>query len=572
MPHTRAIPRFTRGLCFTVLVIFLGAFGTHPLAGQSPSADVLLTNANVITMDPKHPTAQAIAIHGDRIAWVGSTDDAKKLFRAPVRVIDLHGATVLPGIIDAHTHLLSLGQSLLRLNLKGVATEAEGVARVKEKAATTPPGEWILGWGWDEGAWASHYPTNQALSAASPNNPVYLTGLHSFASWANDKALALAGITKNTPDPGNGTIVRDAKTGEPTGILLNTAQELVSKKIPPLTLDQTKKAIEAAARECLRNGLTAAHEAGVSPLELQAFRELVREGRPPLRVFVMLDGANRALIDEWLARGPEIDPRHQLTIRSIKLFADGALGSRGALLFEPYSDDPKTKGLIATPEAEIYALTRRALEKGFQVATHAIGDAANHMVLDAYERALREVPAARDPRLRVEHAQVLAPQDIPRFAKLGVIASMQPPHATSDMPWAEKRLGPQRIKGAYAWRSVLRTGARLPLSSDFPGETLNPIEEIYAAITRQNASGNPPGGWYPEQKLTLAEALRGYTLEAAYAGFEENVMGSIAEGKLADLTVISKDLTKLSPRELLSIRVLETWIAGKQVFGVAPGK
>lgn len=454
------------------------------------------------------------------------------------------------------------------MNLKGVATEAEAVARVKEKAASTPLGEWILGWGWDEGAWASHYPTNQALSAASPNHPVYLTGLHGFASWANKKAQALAGINKDTPDPENGKIVRDEKTGEPTGILLNRAQELVSKKIPPLTLEQVKKALEVAARECLRNGLTAAHEAGVSPLELQAFRELVREGRMPLRVFVMLDGANRSMVDEWLARGPEIDPRHQLTIRSLKLFADGALGSRGALMFEPYSDAPQTKGLITTPESEIYALTRRALEKGFQVATHAIGDAANHMTLDAYERALREVPAARDARLRIEHAQVLAPQDIPRFAKLGVIASMQPAHCTSDMPWAEKRVGPERVKGAYAWRSVLQTGAHLPLSSDFPGETLNPFEEIYAAVTRQDAAGNPPGGWYPEQKLTLDEALRGYTVEAAYAGFDENVLGSISAGKLADLTVISKDITKLAPRELLSTRVLETWVAGRQVFSV----
>ena len=565
MPQADPLPRAARTLSFFLLILLL-AFS---IAGQSPPADLLLLNANIITMDPQRPLAQAIAIRGDRITWVGTAGEAKKLFHGDVRTIDLHGATVLPGLIDAHTHLLSLGQSLLRLNLKGANTEAEVVARVKQRAATSKPGEWILGWGWDEGEWASRYPSNDTLSAASPRNPVYLVGLHSFASWANKKALELAGIDKNTKDPENGKILRDEKTGEPTGILLNRAQELVSRKIPPLTLEQVKKAIDLAAHECVRYGLTSVHEAGVSPLELTALRELLREGRLPLRVSVMLDGANRAWLDEWLRRGPEIDPRHQLTVRSVKLFADGALGSRGAALFEPYADATQTKGQFTTPEPEIYALTRRCLEKGFQVATHAIGNAANHIVLDAYQRALREVPAARDARLRIEHAQVLAPEDIPRFAKLGVIASMQPPHCTSDMPWAEKRVGAERIRGAYAWRSVLKTGAHLPLSSDFPGESLNPFDGIYAAITRQDASGTPPGGWYPEQKLTLEEALRGYTLEAAYAEFEENIKGSIAPGKLADLTVISKDITKFAPKEILSLRVRETWLAGKQIFSAA---
>lgn len=536
------------------------------IPAQNSNPDLLLLNAHVVTMNEKQPVAQAIAIRGDRIVWVGTNDKAKQLFPKAARTLDLHGATVLPGIIDAHTHLIDLGESLVRLNLKGVATEKEIVDRVNQRVASATPKEWILGWGWDEGQWASNYPSNQALSSVSPQNPVFLVGLHTFAAWANKRALELAGINKDTKDPENGKIIRDEKTGEPTGILLNRAQDLVARHIPPMTLVQVKRALQLAARECVRNGLTSIHEAKVTSITIQAFRELVREGHMPLRIYAMLDGADKNLVEEWLKRGPEIDPLRQLTIRSIKIFADGALGSRGAALLEPYSDAPQTKGLMITPESEIYSLTRRSLERGFQVCTHAIGDAANRSVLDAYAQAQQEVPGARDPRLRVEHAQVLAPTDIPRFAKLGVIASMQPTHCTSDMPWAEKRLGPQRIKGAYAWRSVKDSGAHLPLSSDFPGETLNPFYGIYAAITRQDPQGHPPGGWYPEQKLTLDEALRGYTVEAAFAGFEENEKGSIEKGKLADLTVISKDITKLPPKEILSIRVLKTFVGGKPVY------
>lgn len=537
---------------------------------ESPAPDLLLFNGHVITMNAGLPAAQAIAIRQDRVVWVGSSEEARKLFRSTTHRIDLQGATVLPGLIDAHTHLFELGKSLVRLNLKDVATAQEAVELIRKRAASVPPNEWILGWGWDEGKWASAYPDNEALSRASPNNPVFLTGLHSFAAWANKKALQLAGIGKQTKDPENGKIVRDEKTGEPTGILLNQAQALVEKHIPAMSLPQMEKAIELAAQECVRHGLTSVHEARVSGTMIQAFRELVREGRLPLRVYLMLDGADPTLVREWLARGPEIDPHHQLTIRAFKLFADGALGSRGAALLEPYTDSPGTKGLIVTPAAAIHDLTRSSLQRGFQVCTHAIGDAANRMTLDAYEQALHEVSQARDPRLRIEHAQVVAPDDIPRFARLRVIPSMQPTHCTSDMGWAEKRLGPQRVKGAYAWRSLLQTGAHLPLSSDFPGETLNPFYGIYAAMTRRDPQGNPPGGWYPEQELTLDEALRGYTSEAAYAEFEESMKGTVEAGRLADLTVISSDITRLAPREILSIQVVKTLVGGKIVFEHKP--
>ncbi len=536
---------------------------------QSRHADLLLFNANVITMDSTQPRAQAIAIEHGRIVWVGTDEGSKKLFDRSTSRVDLHRSTVLPGIIDAHTHLFELGKSLLRLNLKDVKTPQEAVELVRKRIASAQPGEWILGWGWDEGQWAAAYPNNDALSKVSPNNPVVLAGLHSSAIWANQKALELAGIGKQTGDPEHGKILHDEKTGEPTGILLNQAQQLLEAHIPPMSPEQTKKAIELAARECIRNGLTSVHEARVSRTILQALRELNGEDRLPLRVYVMLDAADPTLVKEWLDHGPEIDPNHRLTIRAFKVFADGALGSRGAALLEPYSDAPNTKGVMTTSPAQIRALTRSALQRGFQVCTHAIGDAANRLTLDAYEQAGKDVPEApklEDTRLRIEHAQVLSPQDIPRFAKLGVIPSMQPTHCTSDMPWAEKRVGPQRIKGAYAWRSLLQTGVHLPLSSDFPGETLNPFYGMYAAITRQDPQGNPPNGWYPEQRLTLNEALKGYTTEAAYAEFEEKNKGSIEPGKLADLTVISGDLTKMSPKEILQIHVVETFVAGKVAY------
>jgi predicted amidohydrolase YtcJ len=550
------------GLIFFVILAALTGFDRAP---AKPSADLLILNARIVTMDAKHLTATAMVIKGNRIVWVGDTAEAQRRF-PETRAIDLRGATVLPGIIDAHTHLIGLGKSLVHLNLKDVATAKEAVERVKQRVSSAGPNEWILGWGWNEGKWASHYPDNRALSDVSPNNPVYLVGLHTFAAWANKRALQLAGITKDTKDPPSGRILRDEKTGEPTGVLLNHAQDLVETQIPPMTLEQTEQALEMAAQECVRYGLTSVHEAKASPIMVDAFRDLIRENRLPLRVYAMLDGADPALVSQWLQRGPEIDPDHQLTIRAFKLFADGALGSRGAAMLEPYSDAPPSKGTLTTPEPDVYNLSRKSLQRGFQVCTHAIGDAANRMVLDAYAQALSDVPQAHDPRLRIEHAQVLSPQDIPRFAKLGIISSMQPVHATSDMGWAEQRLGPQRIKGAYAWRSLLQTGVHLPLSSDFPGETLNPFYGIYAAITRQDPEGNPAGGWYPEQRLTLEEALRGYTVEAAYAEFEELAKGSIEPGKLADFIVISQDITSLPAKEILKIRVLKTFVGGNLVY------
>jgi predicted amidohydrolase YtcJ len=350
----------------------------------------------------------------------------------------------------------------------------------------------------------------------------------------------------------------------PTGILLNQAQPLVSRHIPPLASGKIEEALMLAQQRCLEHGLTSVHDANVTRPVLDALKALSADRRLTMRVYAMLDGTDKELIDWFLTRGPEID--EWLTVRSIKVFADGALGSRGAALMERYTDKPETSGVARISTEDLTSLTSRALRAGFQVATHAIGDLANRNTLDAYEAAVKAVSGSSDPRLRVEHAQVVALEDIGRFAKLGIICSMQPPHCTSDMPWAEARVGPERIKGAYAWRRFLDAGVRLALNSDFPGENLDPFAGMCAAETRQTPEGKPEGGWYADQRLTRQEVLRAYTVESAYAAFEEKVKGQIAPGMLADFVVLSADISAIPPRSLLGVRVEQTWVAGKRVF------
>jgi len=546
-----------------VIWIFLMAYcGRQNTISQ---AEKFFVNGHILTMDESHPEAEALAIGQGKILAVGNSIKIKKSYpRADV--IDLAGKTVMPGIIESHGHLLSLGQSFLELNLEGIATPEEAAEKVRQRALQTPAGVWITGWGWDEGAWAKNYPTDRVLSEAAPKNPVYLRGLHGFASWVNAKAMEAAEITASTPNPPNGEILKEAKTHRPTGILTNKAQGLVEKHIPPPAPDQIEKALELAQEECLKNGLTTVHEANTTSEMLAAFRRLIKKDELKIRVYAMLDGTDQNLIEPFLIKGPEIDPNQTLTIRCIKIFVDGALGSRGAAFLGPYSDAPGVRGVVVTPEDALYQLTVRALKSNFQVAVHAIGDMANRLTLNAFKRALEAVPAAKDHRLRVEHAQVVALEDISKFAPLRIVLSMQPPHATSDMAWAETRVGPGRIKSAYAWRSFLETGIHLTLNSDFPGETLNPFSGMYAAETRQTPDGKPAGGWYPEQCLTRKEVLRAYTIEAAYSGFEENIKGKIQPGMLADFIVLSDDISTLPPAKLLSLRVLQTYLGGKLVY------
>jgi predicted amidohydrolase YtcJ len=558
-------------------------------------ADLLLMNGRVYTLgwgEPDregrpaadaphtaggwHPDAQALAIRGDRIVLVGTNAQAMALRGPRTQTIDVHGATVLPGLVDAHVHIAELGASLERVNLVGVATEAEAVDRVEARARQTSKGQWIVGWGWDEGAWANHYPDMALLSARVPDHPVLLRGLHSFAVWGNRLAFERAGITRDTPSPEGGEIRKDVD-GRPTGILLNNAARLLTASIPAATPAELEKRAIAGLAEMARSGYVAVHEAAADRDLLGALRALDARNQLPIRVYAMLAQRDEAEMEEWKDRAPETAPqnggpqqngnpkRAGLQIRSVKAFYDGALGSRGAALVDDYTDRPGHRGVGGAEYGFRADLLTAMMGKGYQVAIHSIGDRANRETLDFFERAFAAHPAARTGRHRIEHAQVVSPSDMPRFAQLGVIASMQPGHAVEDMAWAEQRLGAERIKGAYAWRSLRRAGARLVLSSDLPGSDYNIFYELHAATTRRDRNLHPSGGWRPEERLTIEEALRGYTTWAAYAAFAENDSGMLAPGRLADVTVIDIDpfvTASDAPDKLLTGSITKTIVGG----------
>ncbi|NOZ56891.1 MAG: amidohydrolase [Calditrichaeota bacterium] len=544
--------------------VFVG-FAVVLLTGCSQPPDLAVVARKIVTMDEERPQAEVLLVRGDRIVAVGSREQLAGDLKRARKVLDFGDAVVYPGFIDAHLHVAGTGRALMELNLVGTSSLDEVLTRVREKAVELEPGEWLLGRGWDQNDWpVKRFPTKFDLDRVVPDRPVYLKRIDGHAGWANSAALRLAGIDASTPDPEGGRIVRLPGSREPSGVLVDNAMGLMSAVLPQADRELVRKQILKAMDHFASLGLTCVHDAGVDSVDLTVYRELVDAGQAKVRVVAML--LQGPILDDYFRSGPVLDYGNgMLTIRCVKLFADGALGSRGAALFEPYSDDPGNRGLLVTPPEEIEKVTERALRAGFQVATHAIGDRANHLVLDAYEKALAAVPTA-DHRLRVEHAQVLAPEDIPRFAKLGVIPSMQPTHATSDMPWAEDRLGPDRIRGAYAWRSLLDTGVRIPGGSDSPVESANPLLGIYAAVTRQDLSGNPPGGWYPEQRVTLHEALRMFTVDAAYAAFQEHELGSLSPGKKADLTVLDRDLASVPPSEIPRARVVATVVGGNVVY------
>lgn len=516
---------------------------------------MLLCNARVITLDERRPRAEAVAIADGRIAAVGSEAECAPF--AEGERIDLRGAVVLPGLVDAHAHLLGLGIYLAEVDLVGVESEAALVARVAARAA----GEgWLRGFGWDQTRWpGGAFPTNEGISRAVPHRPVWLSRIDGHAALVNDAALRLAGIDATTPDPPGGRIVR-RPDGTPTGLLVDTAMELVERCIPPMTEAEREARILAACDACARLGLTGIHDAGDDLATLATLERLDGAGRLPLRIYAMVEGGRGETLAPWLARGPHQGDR--LTVRCVKLFLDGALGSRGAAFHEPYDDDPGNRGLRLLEGERLRALLEASDAAGFQVAVHAIGDWANAEALDAFADAgLR--PGAR-PRL--EHAQILRPADVVRAARMGVIASMQPTHCTSDMPWVEARLGRRRLEGAYAWRSFLDAGACLALGSDFPIESPDPRKGIYAAITRQDERGHPAGGFLPRERIAPVQALRGFTAGAAFASFAEEEAGRIAPGCRADLTVLDRDPLVAEPREILEAAVLRTIVAGRTVF------
>ncbi len=477
------------------------------------------------------------------------------------RVIDASNATILPGLTDAHGHLYGLGVSLDVVDLVDTQSYDEVIARVKERGSRAAGGEWIIGRGWDQNDWAvKEFPTHEALDLAVPDHPVFLRRVDGHAAIANSVAMREAGVTSATHDPDGGRVLRDAN-GNPTGVFIDNAMALVERSVPEISAAQRKARVLASAQAIAANGLTEMHDAGIDGATITAVQELIDEKRFPIRVYAML-GDNDALLDTWFKSGPLVDYGGHLTVRAVKLYADGALGSRGAALLAPYSDDPGNSGLmIATPQ-HMEDVARRARTAKFQVNTHAIGDRGVRNVIDAYSSA----GVNANDRYRVEHLQVISPPDIPRLVQHGIIASMQPTHATSDMYWAEKRLGSERIKGAYAWRTILNAGGRLALGSDFPVEAVNPFFGIYAAVTRQDQKGWPDGGWYPSEKLTLAEAIRGFTSDAAYAAFEEKSRGTIEPGKLADLTIVDGDLYAMPQSQLFKAKVKYTVVGGEVVY------
>lgn len=580
-------------LIFVVLVI-VAVYLFFQLVPQT--ADTLYVNGRVYTMNAANTVAEAIAIQGDRIVAVGSTSEIQKKFKAK-NIIDLHGKSVFPGLIDAHGHMMSLGISKLTVDLVGSSSETEAAARVKERVDQSKPERWIRGRGWDQNRWQSKkFPTHEALDKVAPNNPVLLSRVDGHAIWVNKRALEIAEITKATPDPDGGKIVRDAQ-GNPTGVFVDNAMRLVGKFLPPLSDEEATQAINLAVQECLQYGITTVHDMGVDAKEIELYQRLIDNNQFPFRVYAAIGGAGRTW-SQYIGTDSSGIKKQQLIgyggnklwVRAIKLYIDGALGSRGAALLEPYSDDPGNRGLTVTSEETLRKTIDEALLHGFQVLTHAIGDRGNNIVLNTYEAALKAHPVSVH-RLRVEHAQVLYANDIPRFNKLGVIPSMQPTHCTSDMYWAEARLGSTRIFGAYAWRSLLETGVIIAGGSDFPVEYVNPMFGIYAAVSRQDQQGKPrnaedvrtgfqlsqegikdpsafDGGWYASQKMTREEAIRSFTSWAAYAGFQENLLGSLEKGKLADFIILRRDIMTVQPLEIVNTVVERTFVGGKEVYNV----
>ena len=522
----------------------------------------LFLGGTVVTGSDQTPRKDfAVYAEGGVIRQVGLASDLRAAHPG-AKVVDASNATILPGLTDAHGHLYGLGLSLDVVRLQDTKSLDEVIARVKERAATTTAGQWIVGRGWDQNDWpVKEFPTAAALDAVVPDHPVFLRRIDGHAAVTNTAGLRAAGVTAATKDPDGGRIIRDA-SGNPTGTFVDAAMDLVEDHMPAPTPAQRKARVLASANAIAATGLTEMHDAGIDAATIVAVKELIDEKRFPIRVYAML-GDNDELLRTWFAQGTLVDYGGRLTVRSVKLYADGALGSRGAALLEPYSDDAGNTGLMIAKPEHILDVAKRGRAAGFQINTHAIGDRGVRNVIDAYASA----GVAASDRFRVEHLQVIAPTDVPKLVEHGIIASMQPTHATSDMYWAEARLGPERVKGAYAWRTVLDAGGRLTLGSDFPVEDVNPFFGLFAAVTRQDQQQWPAGGWYPAQRLTLAEAIRGFTKDAAYAAFEEKSRGTIEPGKLADFTIVEGDLFAMPAAELYKAKVRYTVVGGDVVFG-----
>ena len=544
----------------------LAAFSVTAML-RAHDVDLVLANGNIYTVHDKQPKAEAIAVKGDRIVFVGSNEDAKK-FHAP-KVIDLRGRTLVPGLTDSHCHIFGIGEREMRLNLEGTNTLGDFLNKVKARVAQTSTGKWITGRGWIETFWKpSKFPTRQDLDKIAPDNPVFLTRADGHASVANSAALRIAKIDRNTPDPFGGQILKSS--GEPNGMLLDNAQELVSRNIPKPTEAEREEALLRGINREIGLGWCEIQNAGSDSEDIDLLRKDFEAGKIKIRFINAVYGPGKDA-QNFLREGATINAfDHHLTQRTIKVIFDGALGSRGAALLKPYSDAPDTSGYLTEKPEELKPMFEEALRSGIQVETHAIGDRANRLILDLYEQAFKAVPPnarkIREPRWRVEHAQIVDPVDIPRFAKLGVIPSMQPSHAISDLFFAPGRLGIDRLAAAYAWQSFLKSGSIICGGSDAPVERGEPMIEFYAAVARKSIRGESAEGWHPEQAVSREQALKMFTIWPAYGVFEENDKGSIEVGKLADFTVLSLDILKIPEPEILKSRCVMTMIAGEVVF------
>ena len=524
---------------------------------------MLLTNARIYTLDGAGTIADTLVVHDGRIAFVGRQADVNPGVGEAVH--DLGGRAVLPGLVDAHGHLMHLARGRLSFDVRGLTSEEEIARRVGDRAAVRPLGEWITGRNWDQNLWPSRaFPSKASLDRTTPEHPVALVRIDGHATWANSAALAAVGIDRHTPDPAGGLIVRDSR-GELTGLLIDTAQSLLQAAVPRPSDEQFDRAVRECIADCLAVGLTGIHEMGAELYALASYRRLIERGEFPFRNYVAVARRSDSTWSYYREHGPErFGPDGRLTVGAVKLLADGALGSRGAALHDAYCDDPGNTGLVLVPGDEIEGVTLEAGARGFQVCVHAIGDRANRLVLDAFERALARAPK-RDHRLRVEHAQILADDDIPRFRRLGVLPSMQATHCTSDMAWASERLGPERLRGAYAWRSLLATGVVIAGGSDFPVECPNPFYGLHASVTRRPRTGDDPH-WQPEQRMTRDEAVRSFTVWNAFASRQEADLGTLEPGKRADLIVLSDDVFTCPEEHIAEIRPVLTLVGGDIVY------
>lgn len=560
--------------------------------GVSGEAPLLISGGTVITNDDSLARAEAVLVVAGRIAAVGSFNEVReRLPKDEVRHLDLKGAFLYPGFADGHAHLTGIGLAMSRVNLIGTRSYREVLDRVKEFADSRPsastgnaaPAEatpsWLLGRGWDQNDWSiQEFPTHQMLSAAFPDTPVYLSRVDGHAALANRAAMEAAGISAETADPPGGRIIRGSD-GEATGVFIDSAMNLISDHVPATSDANLRIALKMAEQALHEQGFTSIHDAGASRRQIAIFQQMAAAGELDLRVHVMVSADRPDELEYWLNNGPQLDPNDQVQVRAIKVYTDGALGSRGAAMLEDYADDPGNNGLLITEPEELTRLASRGLQAGFQVCAHAIGDRGNRLTLQAYRLAFESSGAQRNPiaaaeqaektRFRIEHAQVVAVEDIPLFAELGVLPAMQPQHQVSDMPWAEDRVGPDRVRGAYAWKSMINAGSIVIGGSDAPVEQLDSVGSFLAAITRADADGNPKGGWYPQEAMSRAEALKSLTSWPAYGAFWEDELGSISVGKRADFTILSADLMKAPVAELRQTKVLGTVFGGELVYQVA---